>query len=152
MALVWNPMYGAMTEDSAPAAPVQNMQQMYQDWSTGKTPITDFSQLLTTENLGIHPDEFRQLPANVQSAARANPQQFLQTVLANRNTANQDLLSAGAEGGYENYNTAKWIPGQGVAFDPNAYKSINDQSFWTQARDAVESAAVPVFAASKGLK
>ncbi len=120
----------------------ERMQNFYNDVASGKIVITNFDVLFSDANLAVSKFEFSLLPANVQAAARANPQQFIQTVLANRNSANQDLLSVGAEGGYANYINATWVPNVGLKPDPNAYLSIHDQNALTKIRDAVETAAV----------
>lgn len=104
-------------------------QKLYEDIASGNVSISpdQFNLIFTNEDRGISEGEFNNLPPELQAYARANPQKFLQTTLANRNSANGDLLSIGAEGGYSNYNTAGIDQQGNIQFDPRAYMQVNDE-------------------------
>lgn len=117
-----DPIYQTAIDESS------KFQKLYEDIAAGRVNISpeNFNTLFTNADLGMSEFEFNQLPISVRQAAYKNPQQFIQYVMANRNPANRDLLSIGAEGGYSTYNTANWLPQTGFQFDPNAYMNVND--------------------------
>ena len=63
-----------------------------------------FDRLLqsNSDTKGIDTNEWSHYSPEYQSWARSNPQAFLSDALAHRNSANNDLGSMGAEGGYAN--------------------------------------------------
>lgn len=63
-----------------------------------------FDRLLqtTSDTKGIDTNEWSHYSPEYQSWAQSNPQAFLSDALAHRNSANNDLGSMGAEGGYAN--------------------------------------------------
>lgn len=105
---------------------------------------------------GVTKEEFAQLKPEVQQAILNDPKQFLMgamdyvngvsaygpdTFLQNQGGSG-DLLSIGAEGGVSSLNKLNWKEGVGLTMGPGTYMGVNDQSMWTRARDAAESAAV----------
>ena len=107
------------------------MQRLYQDVASGNVQVSskDFNKLLTDENRGMSEWEFNRLPENVQAAAKSNPHNFMQAVLANRNPANYDLLSVGAEGGVKDLG-AYQTDSKNFGVDPSQRIAVTGKSWF----------------------
>lgn len=121
------------TGGASPSSPVSgldpnNSQQMndyYAAVASGQIKPQDFSTLFSNQDRMMSAGEFSLFSPEVQKWAKANPQQFMQQTLANRNSANQDLASVGAEGGYslpQNITTGA----NGLDYSKAGYMNIND--------------------------
>lgn len=84
----------------------REVSDLYGKVANGSLSISpdQFDRLLqpNSDTKGIDTNEWSHYSPEYQSWARSNPQAFLSDALAHRNSANNDLGSMGAEGGYAN--------------------------------------------------
>jgi len=84
----------------------REVSDLYGKVANGSLSISpdQFDRLLqsNSDTKGIDTNEWSHYSPDYQSWARSNPQAFLSDALAHRNSANNDLGSMGAEGGYAN--------------------------------------------------
>lgn len=84
----------------------KEVSDLYGKVANGSLSISpdQFDRLLqsNSDTKGIDTNEWSHYSPEYQSWARSNPQAFLSDALAHRNSANNDLGSMGAEGGYAN--------------------------------------------------
>lgn len=84
----------------------REVSDLYEKVANGSLSISpdQFDRLLqsNSDTKGIDTNEWAHYSPDYQSWARSNPQAFLSDALAHRNSANNDLGSMGAEGGYAN--------------------------------------------------
>lgn len=84
----------------------REVSDLYGKVANGSLSISpdQFDRLLqsNSDTKGIDTNEWSNYSPEYQSWARSNPQAFLSDALAHRNSANNDLGSMGAEGGYAN--------------------------------------------------
>lgn len=116
------------------------IQEMYNAVANGQIQISpqDFNKLLINADLAINPGEFASMSQDVQNWARQNPQSFIQQMLANRNPANDDLGSIGAEGGYSKPQNITVSPSGQLDYSNAGYMEVHDEgSFLNQIDDWV---------------
>lgn len=122
-------------------------QGLYDQVANGAVSVSpaEFSQLFTGEDRGMSEGEFGLLSPETQSWARANPRQFMQQVLAHRNSANGDLLSVGAEGGYGNLGAIR-PTSNGLDYSNAGYLDIHDDNGFLGLGDLGNIAALAALA------
>lgn len=79
-------------------------------------------QRMSPQNIG----ELWGLAPEVQRGMLENPAAALQQMRAMANPANNDWLSVGAEGGYNNLSAYNWDPQRGLTADRSQYMNIDD--------------------------
>jgi len=79
-------------------------------------------QRMSPQNIG----EFWSLSPDVQKGMLANPAVALKQMRATANPANNDWLSVGAEGGFNNFSAYGWDPKTGLTLDKSQYMNVND--------------------------
>ena len=102
----------------------------YQGISNGtvKVDSNNFdSTMLSNADRQLSAGEFAMLSPDTQAWARNNPQQFAASLLANRNPANGDLGSVGAEGGYSNLG-AITVSNNQLDYSNAGYLQVHDQN------------------------
>ena len=111
--------------------------QKYLDLYTGiangtiSVSPSEFNKILTqnSDAKTIDVNEWGVLSPQTQQWAINNPQAFMQSVLAHRNPANQDLMSIGAEGGYLTSSMKNVIPtSNGLDWSGANYLDIHDDN------------------------
>lgn len=101
-------------------------QEYYQAIANGAIKPSNFSDLFTENDKGLRAGEFGMFSPEVQAWAKTNPQQFVQQLIANRNSANGDLGSVGAEGGYTDLSKVTAGAG-GLNYGNAGYMDIHDE-------------------------
>lgn len=115
-----------MANNAAPGT-----QEYYQGVADGSIVPSKFEDLFSENDRSLASREFAAYSPSYQAWARANPQAFAQDLLAHRNTANQDLGSIGAEGGYSAPQNVK-IGANGLPdYSGAGYQDIHDGNFLT---------------------
>ena len=106
------------------------LKNLYNDVASGAVTFdpANFDTLLSDEDGAVSAGEFATFSPAVQAWARANPQQFVSTMIANRNSANGDLASLGAEGGYRDLG-AVTPTGTGLDYSNAGYLDVHDDNF-----------------------
>jgi hypothetical protein len=99
MSSIQNQLGGYLAQHAGKPSDIQDV---YQQVARGLYTPTNFDQMFSTKDGALSDGEFALYSPDVQAWAKANPQQFAQSLLANRNQANGDLGSVGAAGGYMN--------------------------------------------------
>lgn len=79
-------------------------------------------QRMSPQNIG----EFWSLSPDVQKGMLANPAAALKQMRATANPANNDWLSVGAEGGFNDVSAYGWDPKTGLTLDKSQYMNVND--------------------------
>lgn len=130
---------------------MSSIQDLYQSVASGQTNITpdQFNQLLSNDDKALSAGEFATFSPEVQNWARNNPQQFMQAILANRNTANGDLGSMGAEGGYSNLGGVA-LNNNGLDYSNAGYMQIHDDN-WYENPLALAALAAGIYFGGAGL-
>lgn len=97
----------------------------YEGVAAGTIKPEKFEDLFSGNDHALSAGEFSAFSPQVQAWARANPQAFVQNLLAHRNSANQDLGSVGAEGGYSDLSKVA-VSGDQLNYDDAGYMEIHD--------------------------
>lgn len=129
-----------------------SIQDLYQGVASGQIRLTpeQFGQLFSNDDGALSQFEFQQFSPEVQAWAMSNPQQFMQSILANRNPANNDLGSIGAEGGHSNLGGVGVTPDGSLDYSNAGYMQVHDDQ-WYQNPLALAALGAGIFFGGAGL-
>lgn len=117
----------AAPEGITPLSNLTDRDAFYTRVASGKETISadNFNSLFTEDDRGLRESEFARFSPETQAWAKANPQAFMTSLLANRNRANSDLGSVGAEGGYKDLG-AVTAGDKGLDYSKAGYMDIHE--------------------------